>query len=188
MLIRVLVAGVLLGSLEGCGKSPGAALGAEGAHTSSMPARRPGLWIQTMSRDGAPGRRGDMRMCIDAATDDKISFMGQRLGRGACQKVVTRGLDGAYAFTSTCAMPGGGRIQSSGVALGDFQTSYKIHSESSISGAMISRMNGHHVTDITGRYQGPCPSNMAPGDIALGYGLKFNVNKASMLARALGPG
>jgi len=187
MFKRMLTAAILLGSMQACGKAPAkAALG--DSSQAVMPARRAGLWIQTMTRDGAPGRQGAMRMCIDASTDSTISFWGQRLGRGACRRTVTRGADGAYAFTSVCSIPGGGKMRSSGVAMGDFKTSYRIHSESAISGAVLGRMNGRHVTDITGHYDGACPANMAPGDIALGYGVKINVNRLPMIARTLDPG
>ena len=169
-------------ALAACGKtdqaktpSASGAVAPASAGPASLPARKAGLWIQTMSRDGAAGRMGQMRICIDSATDAKMSMFGQKMGKSLCQgQSVSRGLDGAFSSTSTCSMGQGGTITSKGTVTGDFSSKYHVHSESDIAGASLAAMNGHHVTDIDGVYAGPCPADMAPGDISLANGMKIN--------------
>jgi hypothetical protein len=177
----------LLALLAGCGKSGVANPPQSGASgpSSHMPARKAGFWIQTMTHDGKPGRMGEMRMCIDSATDAKLSMIGRQLGKAPCPRTVTRRADGAYSFISTCKMGRAGVITSRGVASGDFSSSYRVHSESDVSGARFGPMNGHHVTDVEGRYLGACPPGMAPGDITISA-FKVNLHKLAGIGGALG--
>jgi hypothetical protein len=46
-------------------------------------------------------------------------------------------------------------------------------------------MNGMHVIDIAGRYEGACPATMRPGDVNLGSGLKVNMDRLPQIASAV---
>ncbi|HEY5105377.1 MAG TPA: DUF3617 family protein [Caulobacteraceae bacterium] len=146
------------------------------------PQRRGGLWEQTMTRDGEPSPMGVMRMCIDQATDARMSVFGKAAAGNLCQsRSVSRDLAGVFHFSSTCAMGHAGTVTSTGTASGDFSSKYLVHSESQVSGSSIAAMNGHHVTEMQANWAGPCPANMAPGDVIVG-GFKMNLN--SMAAGA----
>jgi hypothetical protein len=149
------------------------------ATVASLPTRKAGLWVETMTRDGKTGPMGgSIKMCLDAATDAKMTAFGRQMGNNACgQRSVTRGLDGAYHFTSTCALGNAGTVTSSGVASGNFDSKYVIHDESTVSGSSYAPMNGHHVTEITATYGGPCPAGMSAGDLEMANGMKVNINR-----------
>jgi len=152
---------------------------------AAPPARRAGLWEQTLTRDGKAGRLGVLTLCFDAATDRKLSVFGRHFGAGDCQRSVTSDPAGVYHFASTCSLGAGMVVKSTGTASGDFGASYKVHSEVSVAGAPFEPANGMHVIDISGRYKGPCPAGMRPGDASLGSGLKVNIDRLPQIAAAM---
>jgi hypothetical protein len=132
---------------------------------------------------------GKVRMCIDAASETKLSLFGDRMGRGACrQRAVSRGLDGAYSFATTCDMGQAGVTTSKGTLSGDLSSAYRVHAESDVAGSSIASMNGHHVTEIAATWLGPCPAGMIAGDILMANGMKINVTKIGATAAAVGGG
>jgi hypothetical protein len=141
-----------------------------------------------LTRDGKPGRLGGLRLCLDAAADRKLAVFGRHFAKGECQRSVSRDADGAYHFNSTCRLDDGAVVDSRGVATGDFQTGYDVRSEIDVTGAAIDPMNGAHRIEISGRYKGPCPSSMRPGDVSLGSGLKVNMDRLPQIAAALSGG
>ena len=189
---ELIIGWVALAALGACGQGGGVRKSASvdaGRAADRMPTRRAGLWVQTMTRDGKPGRMGAMRVCLDAATDARMALIGRVAGKGACAPTVSRLGDGAYGFVSTCRMGGAGVITARGTASGDFASTYALHAESDVAGAVFPPMNGHHVTDVTARYAGACPAGMAPGDMTLGPGIKVNINRLPALAAgAMGAG
>ncbi|MDQ2860328.1 MAG: hypothetical protein M3T55_06295 [Pseudomonadota bacterium] len=154
------------------------------------PARRSGLWEQSMTRDGAaPAMVGKMRVCIDAASEAKLSVFGGKAGKSLCRhRSVARGPDGAYAFTSTCDMGEAGVMRSTGTLTGDLSAHYRVHDESDTTGAEIAPMNGRHITDIDATWLGPCPASMEGGDVILANGMKVNLKKLGAAAQAMGGG
>lgn len=162
---------VAMAALSGCGKIDG-----DGS-TAAAPSRKAGLWEQVLTRDGQPGRLGVLTLCVDAATDHEMGVFGRHVGKGDCERTVTRDSAGVYHFVSACPLSNGTVIKSMGTAMGDFSSGYKVHSEVNVSGAPFAPMNGTHVIDISGRYEGACPSTMKPGDVSLGSGLKVNMDR-----------
>ena len=197
--VLVLTAAAL--ALAACNKPAGtdgapvapaaAASGGQAASAMAMPVRKPGLWETTMMRDGKPGGprmagTGVMKMCVDAASDVKMAAFGGRMGRGMCsEQHASKNPDGSYSFASTCTIGAGATVTSKGVASGDFTSKYVVHSESDVSGGQFAQMNGHHVTEITSVYAGPCPAGMAGGDMQLPNGTIINPQK---MFGAGGPG
>jgi hypothetical protein len=181
--------------LAGCGKAGGARAAAptsgDGAVVSAgPPTRRAGLWEQTMTHDGAPlGIVGRVRLCVDRASEAKLSLFGGKMSRGACpRQSVVRGAGGGYAFTSTCDMGQAGVTTSSGTLNGDLGTRYRVHAQSDTTGSSVPAMNGRHVTDIDATWLGPCPADMKPGDMVMGNGMRINASKLTGLAQAMGGG
>jgi hypothetical protein len=168
-----------LALLGGCGKPT-----PDGGSTSA-PSRRAGLWEQVLTRDGKPGRLGRLEVCIDPATDARFSAFGQHFNTEQCQRHVTR--DGAvYRFSAECTRDNGGAVKMTGVATGDFKQTYRVRSEIEVSGAALEAMNGVHAMEVNGRYLGPCPDDMRPGDVNLGGGLKVNIDRLPTIAAAMG--
>jgi hypothetical protein len=156
--------------------------------SASTPSRKAGLWEQVLTRDGKPERLGALSLCVDAATDHEMGVFGRHLGKSDCERTMSRDAAGVYHFESVCTLTDGTVVKSAGAASGDFETGYKVHTQVNINGAPLAPMNGMHVIDITGRYQGPCPSTMRPGDVSLGSGLKVNLDRLPQIASAVAGG
>ncbi len=181
--------------LAGCGKAggggkPAAAVGAEPAASGQPPARKAGLWEQTMTRDGAPlGIVGRVRVCVDRASEAKFSLFSGKMSRSACpRRAVVRAPDGGYVFASTCDMGEAGVTTSTGALSGNLATRYRVHAQSDTSGSSVPAMNGRHLTDIDATWLGPCPADMKPGDMVLANGMKINAGKLAGFAQAMGGG
>lgn len=181
-------------ALAGCGqkeaaKAPADSAAAPAAATAAVgpatpPARKPGLWTQTVSM-------GDFnqttRLCLDETTDKSMSLWGAQMSKDMCEtNETTRGLDGSYRFNSVCDMGSGGTSRTSGVASGDFQTSYKVDAETTTEGASAPQMNGTRKMAINAAWQGPCPEGFKPGDMELPGGMKMNLTDLSGPMKAAG--
>lgn len=175
-----------------CQKPVGAPAAGATASPVATPHRRAGLWEQSFRRDGHASPMASMRLCVDPAMEAKASVLthgvsGQRDSH-CMLGTVTRGPDGGYSFASTCPMTGGGTVTTRGAASGDFSSVYHLHIESDVSGADFATMNGHHVTEVDGKWLGPCPAGMAAGDMELGNGIRVSGGKLAGAVAALARG
>ncbi len=176
-------------SLMGCDKGGGKAAPSTGpgpgsaasGESANGPARKAGLWELARLRDGKPAEGasgGFMKICVDSKTDARMGALGNHMTQVLCpQQTSSRNVDGSWGFASTCMFGPGGTTKTTGVARGDFSSRYTVHAESDTTGSEISRLNGRHVTDLTASYEGPCPSDMSPGDVLLANGMKLNPEK-----------
>jgi hypothetical protein len=167
-----------LASLTGCAKPASEPAGA------AMPVRKAGLWDLKMTRDGKAGKLGALRICLDAATDERLGVFGRHFGTGACQRAITQEPGGVYRFESSCKLGNGATVATRGVASGSFDSAYDIRSDVKVSGAPFEPMNGDHEIAISGRFIGACPPGMNAGDINLGSGMKVSLDQLSKLAGA----
>ena len=175
-------AGTLLAmaAIGGCTKP------ATDSSASSVPSRKAGLWEQTVTRDGKPGRLGVLKLCLDASSDAKIGVFGRHFAKGACERSVTRDANGVYHFTAECTLRDGAKVKTQGTAMGDFGSAYTVRSDVDVTGASFGPMNGDHEINVNGRYLGPCPADLKPGDVALGAGLKVNMDRIPQVLAAFG--
>ncbi|MGH7017101.1 MAG: DUF3617 domain-containing protein [Caulobacteraceae bacterium] len=174
-------------ALAGCGARHGGVGASAPRSAGQIPGRRAGLWEETISRDGRPlAEGGKLEICLDAATDAKVGIFGREAAGSLCrQRSVVRLANGDYRFSSTCTLGKAGVITSHGLASGDFSSSYRVDSESTVSGASIPPLNGHHRSLILARYAGPCSADMSPGDMLIDGDVKVNVNRLGQGVRAL---
>ncbi len=179
MRTHCLIVGCLLAAMSACGRS-----GHDTTVGGGTGIRRPGLWRQTVIRDGRPTPFGAVRMCVDDATDAKMTMIGHAVGGSRCTRAVTKQMDGSIRFHSVCSFGRGGVVDSSGAAWSDFSSAYHLHADSTVRGSIYRPMNGAHATDISASYVGPCPSDMAPGEIIIGPGLKVNLDHLPLAGAA----
>jgi hypothetical protein len=156
-------------ALVGCNQTP--------------PPRRDGLWLQSFSMDGSPRNAGPMRsvrVCVDAKSESGNAIFNHDLAvelakKRNCQPpTASRSLEGIYKFSSNCPLPNGsGMSLLTGTASGDFANDFHLRMETVTTySPPFTPMNSRHVTDIDGKWLGPCPPGMAPGDMILANGLK----------------
>ena len=181
MRTQCLFVGCLLAALSACGRSGQVSSHAGG---SGSGLRRAGLWRQTVARDGRPTPFGAVRICVDDATDAKMTMIGHAVGGSRCTRTVAKQADGSIHFHSICGFGRGGVVDSTGSAWSDFTSSYRLHADSNVRGSIYRPMNGVHVTDISAKYVGPCPSDMTPGEIIIGPGFKVNLDRLPLAGAA----
>jgi hypothetical protein len=149
-----------------------------------------GLWDQTISRDGSDAHVAHIGVCVDETLESKTSVFSHADARGASDHCrdssVQRGPDGGYIFASNCDLGSGGTVVTKGIATGDFAAGYHARVETDVTGAAYDRLNGHHVTEITARRIGACPTGMAAGDVRLANGMTVNPGKLRAAAAAFG--
>jgi hypothetical protein len=178
------VLGVSLLALAACSKTGDKAPAAEASASASdanagatagpaaMPKRKPGLWVQTVSTGGM---NQTSKLCLDEATEAKMSVWGQQAGEGMCAKNVITPAAGGWSFDSECKMAGAGTIKTTGTATGDFNSKYVLKATSTTSGSSMPQANGVHEMEVTATYEGPCPAGMKPGDMTLPNGMTLNI-------------
>jgi hypothetical protein len=169
-------------TLAGCNHPRPAAGPSPSRASLAGPSRRSGLWEQKLYRDGrhSPGL---VRVCLGASPDTHSWLFAQDVGGGGrCQHSVSRGADGAYHFVSVCRLGSQAVVTSSGVARGDFSTSYEIQSVLTVQGAPLAELDGRHDLRVVGRYEGACPPGLAPGEASLGQGVTVNPRRLRQVA------
>jgi uncharacterized protein DUF3617 len=142
-----------------------------------MPHRRPGLWKQVMTMDGAAPAGPGMQLCIDAASEARMSAFAQRMpGAGHCPPAqFTRNLDGTMSFSESCDTGANGKASTTGVINGDFNSGYTETMDTQYSGSPVAQLNGAHKMIITATWLGPCAPGQKGGDIILANGMKRNI-------------
>jgi hypothetical protein len=172
--------------LSGCAKPLSASRGSLDPGQVAGPERRAGLWEQTLVGAGHRVARAPLRICVDNRAGAKSWLFGDNRPARDCQRTFTHAADGTWRFVSTCRLGKGATLTSSGVARGDFVSRYEIRSTLEVSGAPLAALDGSREVDVVGRYRGPCPTGMAPGDVRLGDRLKLSAGHAPAAAAFTG--
>ncbi len=185
-----LLAGAAVLSLASCNKAapaggaavqtasaaPAAPAGPTPLTPDSLPHRKPGLWRQTMDMEGMPKNLPATEFCTDAASEAKMSLMGQQMSRGHCQSgQFTRNVDGSISFSSSCDLGPEGKTTSSGTITGDYNSSYKVTIDATHTGGPSPAADGEHKMTMTATWVGPCVPGQKGGDIILPGGRTVNL-------------
>lgn len=176
---RVLIIGISLLAVAACQKKTDAtaAVGdapkaTAAASLGGPPKRKPGLWAQTIATGGMTQA---MKLCLDEATEAKLTVWGQQAGKDICAKSEITPTPGGWAFTSECDMGEAGKVSTTGKATGDFNAKYLIKATSVTTGSSMAQANGTHEMEMTGTWEGACPANMKPGDMTMPGGVTINI-------------
>jgi len=155
-----------LSFLAGCGPSATSEeISQAPARLVPTPKRTPGLWSEklTMASGGADA---EVTLCLDAITDQKLSWWGQTGAVGQCQKhEVTQNPDGSWNFAALCKGTNGTSAAVSGSVTGDFNTNYQVIAISNIQGSPDPNIAGQRRFTIDALRLGPCPAGMPPGSM-----------------------
>lgn len=146
----------------------------------AAPKRKPGLWSQTVSSDGSSQT---MKLCLDAATEAKLSVWGGQATADMCAKNTFVRTPTGFTFDSVCDMGAAGKITTKGVGTGNFDTRYEIKATSVTTGSSMAQANGPHEMTITGTWDGACPAGMKPGDMSLPGGVTMNINDIAAMKK-----
>ena len=195
ILIAVGLAGAALVSLTACNKpapgptASGAAPGVVASVTSVVPGpitmdqiphRKPGLWQQTMTMDGAASPMPATQICVDAASEAKMTAFAQQISGAHCSPpALSRNLDGSMTMSESCDMGQAGKIDTTGDIKGDFNSSYTVVMHSKTTGSPVAAMNGDHTMTLAANWVGPCAPGQKGGDMVMANGMKMNALDAA---------
>jgi len=138
-----------------------------------LPPRKPGLWQIDMAMPAAPGPQ-QMRMCIDSDTDAEMYKMGMNSARGTCDKPIVKRNGSTVTIDSVCKM-GETRMTTHAVTRFTADTAYRTEADTRMEPPMPGR--GEMKITQDGKWVGPCPAHMTPGDVTMGNGAKMNVKQ-----------
>lgn len=152
----------------------GAEAEAEKPGVTAPPIRKAGQWEHRMT---ASGQSMTMKICLDEATEKRISWWGKQYKQDDCdtQEVTPLPNGGGWSFHSVCKTAGGGTTTTSGAASGDFQKAYTVQFVSKTTGAPTAALNGESEMKIDAEYKGPCPGGQRGGDVVLPNGMTMNI-------------
>src|SRR3990167_3793833 len=155
MVRRALTVTVAVLALAACGKkdektaaasgdAAPAAANAPAAGPVAMPRRKPGLWTQTVTMAEFSQTT---RICLDEAAEAKLSVLGGQTTQDMCEKTsMTPRPGGGWSFSSVCDMGSGGKTTSTGTITGDFDSRYRMESDSTTEGAAAPQMRSEEHT------------------------------------------
>jgi hypothetical protein len=176
------IAAVVVVSATACDKDKTADAGDKAAAPAvvEVPARKPGLWRQTMLVEGIDMIQ-TVELCLDKASDGKLAWWGQQGFKQACSKnEIKHQADGSWTFSSVCE-GAGVKTTNDGSAVGDFSSKYQIKADSTTTGAPVPEMNGSRTITIDAEWLGECAAGMKPGDMDLPNGQRINMLEVSGL-------
>ena len=170
-----LAAALAATTLSGCGEKEADFDNAEStivAAPLATPARKPGLWKQTISSGGSTMA---LRVCTDPEVEKKIAWWGGGQAQGACvENTATQGPDGVWRFKSVCKAGTAGNSVTEGTMSGDFSSRYEVKGTTTTVGASTPAANGVHEINVVAEWQGPCPADWTPGDTEMPGGMRMN--------------
>lgn len=191
--MRLWMAAMLVGAalpLTACDRQASDQTEAAGGAPAAVetPSRKAGLWKNTMTIEGMNVMQ-TASLCLDEATDKKVSWWAQQGARGGCdQNEVKKNPDGSWSFSSVCRLEGGMKTTTTGQAVGDFNRAYQVRAETTTENAPIPAMNRTNTVVIDASWEGACPPDMKPGDMVAANGMKINVlNPPAMPAAPAAP-
>ena len=141
--------------------------------------RKPGLWSMTIASDGKKAH-GALRQCIDAQTDARMMQMASQSDLHKCKKNELVKDGAGYRLHAECSMSGSTAV-SDGVFKGDFDRKYEGEVTTRFSPPLFGREQSKSSIDAT--WEGPCPSDMKPGDMELPNGMKMSLDQAQQGAK-----
>ncbi len=150
----------------------------------AMPHLRPGMWEVTNSN--SPGLVSTT--CLDMAIQEEVNIYGGQLHAPFCQSAPQVRREGAerWTYANICVIPDIMTMRIDGVIEGDLRTRYTHTMNTHSSGAM--GVSDSSSTTEQGRWAGPCPANMASGDILMNGAPFMNMRQAMALGQAMLPG
>lgn len=142
------------------------------AQVDQMPKREPGLWEMTVSTGVANAPPQTVKLCIDAATDATLFNYGIGASKKACSKNELK-IEGKQVTGDAVCNVAGTQMTSHSTTkfTGEiaYHTDVKVHYEPPMMGQSDATM----VQD--GKWTGPCPADMQPGDMIGPDGAKINL-------------
>jgi hypothetical protein len=150
------------------------------ALADEFPPRKPGLWEITVTGEKRP--TVTMKMCIDKETDELFHKLGTDLSVQVCSRRDLKVTGNVATAEAQCKI-GGATVTSTSVTTFTGDTAFHGDSKSHFEPALAGKTDSASSQD--GKWIGPCPSDMEPGDFAMANGMTVNVKMLNSLRKML---
>jgi len=152
-----------------------------------LPQRRPGQWeMRMVTEKPAGGPQITAQTCIDAATDRELMEFGLKMSKDSCKRYELKRAGAGWTIDAECAF-GPVKSVSRTTISGNFQSAVTVRTEGTTEGLPGTKGPQPMLMTQTTRWvAAACTGGMAPGDIAIGNGIKFNVKQMKGLEKLLG--
>ena len=145
---------------------------AQAAGLEDLPKRKAGLW--EMSVVAANGKQAPVtsRVCIDAATDAALTSFAVGVTTQICSKRDIRVSGSVATIDAVCKIGDSVQTSHSTITFSGttaYRAEARVHSEPPFMGRSDSTAMQE------GKWTGPCPPDMKPGDLVMGNGVKINI-------------
>ena len=142
------------------------------AGLEDLPKRKPGLWEMTIIAKSGQKAQALGRVCIDAATDAALTRFATGVSTQVCSKRDIRVNGSVATIDAVCKINDSVQTSHSTINFtgnSAYRAEVRMHSEPPFMG----------ITDSTatqiGKWTGPCPPDMKPGDLVTANGVKINL-------------
>ena len=145
---------------------------AQAAGLEDLPKRKPGLWEMRMVSPDGKKTSGTIRMCIDAATDAMLTKFATGITGQICTKRDIRVSGSVATIDAVCTVNGSVQTVHSTISFKGstaYRADARVHSEPPFMGTSDSAATQE------GKWIGPCPSDMKPGELILANGTRINL-------------
>jgi hypothetical protein len=150
------------------------------AQTVDLPPRKAGLWEITTSFENPKSMPAfTAQACLDPATDKEMMEHGLKMA-GSCKQMTTKREGKSIVIDADCTV-GGIATKSRTVITGDFQSSYTVRSEGTMSGEGVKGQQAM-LTTQTGTWKGADCPGMKPGDMTMFGGVKINIKQIKAMS------
>lgn len=137
-----------------------------------FPTLKAGLWESHVAREGAQQKVPAVKMCMDAAMQKEMMDAGMGTMKELCTKNEIR-REGNKMYGSAQCKLGDSTMKSTSVTTFTGDTAYRTDVKATYDPPMAGRASG--TTVIEGKWTGPCPAGMQPGDVMLPDGRRINM-------------
>ena len=150
------------------------------ALADEFPPRKPGLWEVKVEGEKRP--TVTLKMCIDKDTDELFHKMGVDLSVQLCEHRDVKVVDNVATVDTQCKI-GSSNVTSTSITKFDGDTAFHVDTKSHFDPAFMGRSD--LVSVQNGKWVGPCPADMEPGDMLMGSGIKVNIKMLNALKKIL---
>ena len=148
------------------------------ARADELPHRRPGLWEITRNNVDANNPARTSKICIDAATETMLRDMGASVAKSICSKAAVSVSGNTATIDSVCQIDRS-RLTNHTVITFANDTTYHHVAAMHFDPPLFGRAES--ISEMDGRWLGPCAADMRPGDVITPMG------KINLVDRAQAP-
>jgi hypothetical protein len=137
-------------------------------HDAATPVRAPGLWAVAVSYDNGAEMIPVSDICLDAASDARMTIVGAQMNRGDCSTYqASRTAHETWTVHSVCTL-GPATITTDAQVVGELDGQYWVRGQSDTTGAAQPAQNGRRALAVEARRLGACPKGQRGGDVITG--------------------